>query len=118
MKVQTLSERLAGLGLLAPRVGHIQEAELYLRRARLAAEEERFDVARVFCEKALEADPSNLAVLISLAQIHEIGFSDPDAAIELYQKVIARAGYDGNNPYCAAARKALSSFARSGKSQG
>jgi lipopolysaccharide biosynthesis regulator YciM len=118
MKSISLSEKLAGLRLMASRVGRVEEAELYLKRARLAAREERFDVARVFCEKAREADPANLAVLICLAQIHEAGFSDWGAAIELYQRVIARAGYDGNNPYCAAARAALSSLARSGNPQG
>ncbi len=118
MRAISLSEKLAGFRLLAQRVGRVEEAELYLRRARIAAGEERYDVARVFCEKARAADPSNLAVLICLARIHEDGFSDRSAAIELYQKVIARAGYDGSNPYCAAAREALSSVARSGKSQG
>jgi tetratricopeptide (TPR) repeat protein len=117
MKTISLTERLASR-LLSPRVGRMEEAELYLQRARLAASEERFDVARVFCEKAREADPANLAALICLAQIHQAADADWDAAIDLYQKVIARAGYDGSNPYCVAAREALSTLLRSGNSQG
>jgi hypothetical protein len=118
MKTISLSEKLAGLRLAAPRVEKMEEAELYLRRAKLAAAEERFDVARVFCEKAREADPTNLEALLCLARIYEVGFADQDSAIGLYQKVIARAGYDGKNPYCASAREALSTLARAGNRQG
>lgn len=118
MKTISLSEKLAAFRLMVPRVGRVEEAELYLRRARLAAGEERYDVARVFCQKAHEADPSNLAVLLCLARIYEAGYSDWDSAIELYQRVIARAGYDGGNPHCVAAREALSALARTGNSQG
>src|SRR5690242_3211277 len=96
---------------LVSRVDRSAELDLYLRRARLAAEEERFDVARVFCEKARAIEPESLDVLFTLAQIQEVGFSDADAAIALYQRIIARAGYDGSNPYCAAAREALAGLA-------
>lgn len=96
---------------LVPRVDRSEEVDLYLRRARLAAEEERFDVARVFGEKARAIDPESLEVLFTLAQIHEVGFSDADAAIGLYQRIIARAGYDGANPFCAAAREAMAGLA-------
>ena len=97
--------------ILAPRVERSDEVELYLRRARMAAEEERFDVARVFCEKARSIEPESFDVLFTLAQVCEIGFSDGDAAIALYQRIIAKAGYDGANPYCAAAREALAELA-------
>jgi tetratricopeptide (TPR) repeat protein len=118
MKTTVLSEKLSGLKLLSPRVGHAEEAELYLQRARLAAREERFDVARVFCEKAREADPDSLSALYTLARIEEVGFGRADAAIALYQKIIARSGYEGSNPYCAAAREALCALARAGNRQG
>jgi hypothetical protein len=107
MKATSLSGRFSTLKILAPRRDRSAEVDLYLKRARLAADEERFDVARVFCEKARALDPESLDVLFTLAQICEVGFSDGDAAIGLYQKIIARAGYDGANPYCAAAREAL-----------
>ena len=111
MKTTPLSGRFATLKNHSPRRDHSAEVDLYLRRARLAAEEERFDVARVFCEKARAIEPENLDVLFTLAQICAIGFSDGDTAIALYQKIIARAGYDGGNPFCAAAREALAELA-------
>lgn len=95
---------------LGPRPDRSAEVDLYLRRARLAAEEERFDVARVFCEKARALDPESLDVLFTCAQICEAGSSDADTAIALYQRIIARAGYDGANPFCAAAREALAAL--------
>ena len=107
MKATSLSGKLAARKILAPRHGHSEEVDLYLKRARLAADEERFDVARVFCEKARAIEPESLDVLFTLAQICQVGFSDGDTAIGLYQRIIARAGYDGANPYCAAAREAL-----------
>jgi hypothetical protein len=64
------------------------EADLYYRRACLAAAEERYDVALVFCTKAVEVSPRHLA-------------------ITAYRKVIALAGYDGGDPHCVAAREAL-----------
>jgi tetratricopeptide (TPR) repeat protein len=114
MKTTPLPGKLASLRILSPREERSAEVDLYLKRARLAAEEERFDVARVFCEKARSIEPESLDVLFTLAQICEIGFSDGDAAIALYQKIIAKAGYDGRNPYCAAAREALSGLATAG----
>ena len=113
----SIAEKLANWGILSPRVAREEEAELYLTRARLAAEEERFDDALVFCEKAREVAPESLAALYCVARIHDLGTGDRDRAIALYQKIIARAGYDSGNPYCAAARKALAVFS-SGNSQG
>ena len=107
MKDTSLSGRFSTLKILAPRRDRSAEVDLYLKRARLAADEERYDVARVFCEKARALEPESLDVLFTLAQIREVGFSDGDGAIALYQRIIARAGYDGANPYCAAAREAL-----------
>ncbi len=111
MKPTPLPGKLASLRILSPRVERSAEVDLYLKRARLAADEERFDVARVFCEKARSIEPESLDVLFTLAQVVEVGFSDGDAAIALYQKIIAKAGYDGANPWCAAAREALASLA-------
>jgi tetratricopeptide (TPR) repeat protein len=83
------------------------EADLYYRRARLAAAEERFDVALVFCAKATEVSPRHLAARLLAAKIHDKALNDLEAAVAGYKKVIALAAYDGSNPLCAAAREAL-----------
>jgi tetratricopeptide (TPR) repeat protein len=83
------------------------EADLYYRRACLAAAEERYDVALVFCLKAVEVSPRHLPSRLLLARIHDRGLHDVEAAIAGYKKVIAIAGYDGADPHCAAAREAL-----------
>lgn len=83
------------------------EAELYYRRARLAAAEERFDVALVFCAKAVEVAPRHLAARLLLAKIQDKGLGNLEAAVAGYRKVIALAGYDGADPHCLAARQAL-----------
>jgi tetratricopeptide (TPR) repeat protein len=83
------------------------EAQLYYRRACLAASEERYDVAMVFAGKALNLDPGHLPTRLLVAQIHDRGLQDLESAIRAYKKVIALAGYESANPYCAAAREAL-----------
>jgi tetratricopeptide (TPR) repeat protein len=83
------------------------EADLYYRRACLAAAEERFDVALVFCSKAVEVAPRHLPARLLLARIHDRGLDNLEAAVAGYKKVIALAGYDGSNPHCVAAREAL-----------
>jgi tetratricopeptide (TPR) repeat protein len=83
------------------------ESDLYYRRACLAAAEERYDVALVFCLKAVEVSPRHLPSRLLLARIHDRGLHDVEAAIAGYKKVIALAGYDGADPHCAAAREAL-----------
>lgn len=84
-----------------------EEAGLYYRRACLAAAEERYDVALIFCDKALERDPKHFATRLLAAQIQDYGLHDLDAALAAYRKIITLAGYDGENPYCAAAQAAL-----------
>ena len=83
------------------------EADLYYRRACLAAAEERYDVALVFCTKAVEVAPRHLAARLLLARIHDRGLNNFEAAVAAYRKVIALAGYDGGDPHCVAAREAL-----------
>jgi len=83
------------------------EADLYYRRACLAAAEERYDVALVFCTKSVEVAPRHLAARLLLAKIHDRGLGNLEAAVAGYRKVIALSGYDGKNPHCAAAREAL-----------
>ena len=85
----------------------VEEARLYYRRACLAATEERYDVALIFCAKAVNLDPHHLPTRLLVAQIHDYGLQDVSAAVAAYGKVITLAGYDGDNPYCAAAREAL-----------
>src|SRR5262245_4102233 len=83
------------------------EADLYYRRACMAAGEERYDVALVFCTKAVEVAPRHLAARLLLAKIYDRGLRNLEAAVAAYKKVIALAGYDGGNPHCVAAREAL-----------
>jgi tetratricopeptide (TPR) repeat protein len=87
-----------------------EEAGLYYRRACLAAAEERYDVALIFCEKASELDPGHLPTRLLAAQIHDYALHDLEAAVAAYRKIITLAGYDGENSYCAAARAALDSL--------
>jgi tetratricopeptide (TPR) repeat protein len=90
-----------------PRESSAEEAQLYYRRACLAAAEERYDVALIFSGKALEIEPAHLPTRLLIAQIHDRGLRNVDAAVKGYRKVIALAGYEPDNPYCAAARAAL-----------
>jgi tetratricopeptide (TPR) repeat protein len=83
------------------------EAYLYYRRGCLAASEERYDDALVFVDKALDVDPAHLPARLLAAQIYDRGLGLFDEAVAAYRKVIALAGYDSEDPYCAAARRAL-----------
>lgn len=89
-----------------------EEARLYYRRACLAATEERYDVALIFCAKAVDLDPDDLATRLLIAQIHDFGLHDLDGAVIAYRKVIALAAYDNDNPYRAAAGEALDNLLR------
>ena len=95
----------------ASRTSSAGEARLYLQRALKAASEERFDVALVFCIKALEVEPGNLGARLLSGRLYDHARHDIDKAVEAYRKVIALAGYDETNPYCAAARQALDALA-------
>ncbi len=95
----------------ASRTSSAGEARLYLQRALKAASEERFDVALVFCIKALEVEPGNLGARLLSGRLYDHARNDVDKAVEAYRKVIALAGYDETNPYCAAARQALDALA-------
>ncbi len=64
-------------------------------------------MALIFCGKALEIDARHLPSRLLVARIHDRGLANVDAAVAAYRKVIALAGYDTDNPYCAAARAAL-----------
>src|ERR1700736_3926559 len=111
---RTLGETLRQLSHLLPRRDDVgAEIRLYYRRACLAAAEERYDVALIFCDKALDLDPRNLVTRLLAAQIRHRGLSDLDGAVAGYQKVIALTGYDGENPYCAAARAGLDELVQS-----
>src|SRR5271154_4441811 len=92
----TLAATLKNLSQLLPgQSDPTGEADLYYRRARLAAAEERFDVALVFCTKAVEVSPRHLAARLLMAKIYDRGLNDLEAAVAGYKKVIALAGYDG-----------------------
>ncbi len=97
---------------LPSREDSLEEAQLYYRRACLAATEERYDVALIFCAKAVDLNPNDLATRLLVAQIHDYGLHDVNGAVEAYRKVIALAGYDNDNPYRAAAGEALDNLVR------
>lgn len=104
----TLASTLRNLSQLLPgQSDPTGEADLYYRRACLAAAEERYDVALVFCTKAVEVAPRHLASRLLLARIYDRGLGNLEAAVAAYRKVIALAGYDGENAQCVAAREAL-----------
>jgi hypothetical protein len=44
---------------------------------------------------------------MSVAQTYHRGLEEPTKAILTYEKVIAAAGYDESNPYCASAREGI-----------
>jgi tetratricopeptide (TPR) repeat protein len=96
--------RLPFLG--TPRPDSASEAQLYVQRALHAAAEERFDVALVFCGKALDVAPGNLGARFLAGQLYEQR-GDVDRAVEAYRKVIVLSGYDTVNPYVAASREAI-----------
>ena len=105
--VNTLASSLQRLPFLGtPRPDSASEAQLYLQRALHAAGEERFDVALVFCGKALDLAPKSLAARFLAGQLYEQR-GDVDRAVEAYRKVIVLSGYDTVNPYVAASREAL-----------
>ncbi len=85
----------------------MEEGRLYYRRACLAAAEERFDVALIFCSKALEIDPRDLATRLLVGRIYDRGLADVSSAVAAYRKVIGLASYDPHDPYCSAAQTAL-----------
>jgi tetratricopeptide (TPR) repeat protein len=98
--------------LLPTREDSAEEAQLYYRRACLAATEERYDVALIFCAKAVDLDPNDLATRLLIAQIHDYGLHDLNGAVTAYRKVIALAAYESDNPYRAAAGEALDNLVR------
>jgi len=67
--IHTLAESLRQFPFFSGRRDADGEARLYVQRALTAAAEERYDVALVFCEKALAAAPSNLAARLLVGRI-------------------------------------------------
>ena len=110
--IQGLATSLRQLPFFSGRRDLEAEARLYVQRALAAAAEERYDVALVFCEKALAAAPSNLSARLLVGRIYHHALEDLDRAVTAYRKVITLTGYDADNPYCAAARSALEALMR------
>ncbi|HMA18433.1 MAG TPA: tetratricopeptide repeat protein [Thermoanaerobaculia bacterium] len=110
--IQSLAASLRHLPFFSGRPDVGGEARLYVQRALTAGAEERYDVALVFCEKALAADPTNLAARLLVGRIYHHALEDVDRAVAAYRKVITLAGYDASNPYCTAAREALDSLVK------
>ena len=83
------------------------EIALYRRRAEMALREERWNDALVFLAKILRLNPYDLAARMAVAETYHRGLDEPTKAILTYEKVIAAAGYDESNPYCASAREGI-----------
>ncbi len=83
------------------------EIALYRRRAEMALREERWNDALVFLAKILRLNPYDIAARMSVALTYHRGLEEPTKAILTYEKVIAAAGYDDSNPYCASAREGI-----------
>jgi tetratricopeptide (TPR) repeat protein len=83
------------------------EVALYRKRAEVALGEERYNDALVFFAKILRLDPYDLSARMAVAVAYHRCLGEPVKAILTYEKVIASAGYDESNPYCAAAREAI-----------
>jgi tetratricopeptide (TPR) repeat protein len=83
------------------------EIALYRRRADLALREERWNDALVFLAKILRLNPYDLSARMAVAKTYHLGLEEPTKAILTYEKVIAAAGYDESNPYCASAREGI-----------
>jgi tetratricopeptide (TPR) repeat protein len=110
--IQGLATSLRQLPFFPARRDPAGEARLYVQRALAAAAEERYDVALVFCEKALASTPANLAARLLIARIYHHALEDLDRAVTAYRKVITLTGYDADDPYCAAARSGLDAVMR------
>ena len=89
--------------------GVLSEHRLTLKElaADFPADWTAYDVAMVFARKALDLSPRHLPTRLLLAQVYDRGLHEVEAAIRAYKKVISLAGYESDNPYCAAAREAL-----------
>ncbi len=83
------------------------EVALYRKRAEMALGEERFEDALVFFAKILRLNPYDLAARMAVAETYHRHLLEPVKAILIYEKVIASAGYDESNPYCAAAHEGI-----------
>ncbi|HEV8231026.1 MAG TPA: hypothetical protein VGQ75_01655 [Thermoanaerobaculia bacterium] len=112
--IQSLTTSLRQLPLFSSsrRGSEEEEVQLYVKRALRAAAEERYDVALVFCEKALLAAPGNLAARLLAGRLYDHVYEDVDRAVAAYRKVITLAGYDSSDPYCSAAREALDALVK------
>ena len=87
------------------------EVALYRRRADLARREERYADSIVFLAKILRLNPYDLAARMHVAETYHRHLDEPAKALLTYAKVIATAGYDESNPWCARAHEAIRELA-------
>ncbi len=83
------------------------EIALYRRRAEMARREERYADSLVFLAKILRLNPYDLSARMQVAETYHRCLDEPAKALLTYEKVIASAGYDDSNPWCAHAREAI-----------
>ncbi len=84
-----------------------EEVALYRKRAGVALAEERYGDALVFLAKVLRLDPNDLPARLTVAETYHRHLHDRTKALVTYDKVIAAAGYDAANPFCAAAHEGI-----------
>ncbi|KAA0253824.1 MAG: hypothetical protein EDX89_12675 [Acidobacteria bacterium] len=83
------------------------EVTLYRKRADVALREERFQDSLVFLAKVLRLNPYDLQARMTVAEVYHRYLGEPTKALLTYEKVVAAAGYDESNPFCAAAREGI-----------
>lgn len=84
-----------------------EEVALYRRRAEMALREERWNDALVFLAKILRLNPYDLSARMLVAETYHHALGEATKALLTYEKVVAAAGYDESNPYCARAREGI-----------
>lgn len=91
------------------------EVALYRRRAELARREERFADSLVFLAKILRLNPYDLSARMLVAETYHRHLHEPAKALLTYEKVVASAGYDESNSWCARAREAIRELTTTGE---
>ena len=113
MSIQRLLQSFrSSLAVRSEEINLEDEIALYRKRANLAFGEERYNDALVFLAKILRLNPYDLTARMVVAEIYHRHLHEPTKAVLTYEKVIATAGYDESNPFCAAAHEAIRELAQ------
>ena len=113
MSIQRLLQSFrSSLAVRSEEIHLEDEIALYRKRADLAFGEERYNDALVFLAKILRLNPYDLPARMMVAETYHRHLHEPTKAVLTYEKVIATAGYDESNPFCAAAHEAIRELAQ------